>query len=517
MGTASKLSPPVCQGKRAEFDFNQPPAFPGWGLTPENTRYIDSKSAGINAQNLGQLKLKWALGFDGAVRVRSHVALAGGALYIGSQDGRVFALDRDSGCARWQFQAAAEVRTGIVASPWRAGDTGAKPLLYFGDLVGNIYAVSAVTGALAWRDHTDTHASTVLTATPALYENIVYMPISSLEEGVAGEKYDCCTFRGSLVAYSARSGKRLWQKYLVGKPTLRGVDAAGNKMYGPSGIALWNTPAIDAKRGVLYIATGDNYSAPTTRLSDAIVAMNLKTGQIKWSFQARANDAWNAGCAMTGATACPKGSGPDYDFGAAAILATAKDGRQYVLAGQKSGEVYAINPDNGKLVWRTKVGRGGIMAGVYFGMASHGDSVYAPINDATDGRHYDEPAKPGLYALDIHSGQYLWKAPIADSVCENRGALCGPGIAAPATVTDELVFTGGGDGQVRIFAADSGRILWQFDTLKDFDTVSGAQAKGGSIGGGAGPIAYGGNLIVESGYGFSGRMPGNLLLMFGLN
>ena len=513
----SKLAPPACQGAAAHFDFSQTPAFPGWGLTPANTRHVDTRTAGIDAKNVQRLHLKWAVGFEGAMRVRSQPAIAGGAMYLGSQDGHVFALDRASGCERWRFAASAEVRTAIVASPWKAGDMTARPELYFGDIIGNVYAIDALTGKLLWRDRADPHPSTTLTAAPMLYEGRLILPVSSLVEGVAGEKYDCCTFRGSVIAYDAHSGKRIWQTFMVDEPKFRGTNAAGSKLYGPSGIALWNTPALDTKRGVLYFGTGDNYSSPTTKYSDAVVAVDLKTGKIKWAHQVLEQDAWNGGCALTGVTSCPTENGPDFDFGAAAILATAKNGRQFVLSGQKSGWVYAMDPDTGKLIWKNKLGRGGILAGVYFGMATHGNSVFVPIHDAPDGREYTEPAKPGLYALDLMTGNYLWKAPISDDVCKDRGPTCAPGIAASVTATDDLVFTGGGDGRVRIYDSASGKIVWEYDTTPAVKTVGGGDAHGGSMGGAGGQIPYQGNLIVESGYAFAGRMPGNLLLVFGVD
>lgn len=512
-----KLAPPYCTGAAAQIDLNRPPAFPGWGMTRTNTRYVDNKTAGIDANSVGKLRLKWALGFEGANRVRSQPALAGGAIFIGSQEGQVYALNRATGCVRWKYVATAEVRTGIVASSWQAGDSSAKPQVYFGDIIGNVYALDAATGAQLWKRKADPHPSTTLTGTPVLYQGTLYVPVSSLEEGAAGENYDCCTFRGSIIAYEAGSGKQLWQTYMVDKPIYRGMNAAGHKNFGPSGIALWNSPAIDEQRGVMYIATGDNYSTPATSNSDAVLAMDLKTGKIKWSHQVLENDAWNGSCVLPSPNACPPESGPDHDFGAAAILATASNGRQYVLAGAKSGIVYAFDPEDGKLIWQTKVGRGGILAGVHFGMATHGDAVYVPINDAADGRHYEEPAKPGMYVLDIHSGNFLWKAPIDDGVCKDRGVTCSPGIAAPVTVTDDLVLSGAGDGRLRIYAAGSGRILWEYDTAVPTPTVGGGIGRGGSIGGGFGPVIDSGTLIVPSGYGFAGRTPGNLLLVFGID
>ncbi len=514
--SASNLVPAACTGEAAKFDFSQTPAFPHWGLTRTNTRYVDAATAGLSSANIGRLTLKWAVGFPGATRARSQPSIAGGAIYVGSQDGSVYALDRNTGCLRWRYSASAEVRTGIVVSPWKAGDAGAKPKVFFVDLVGNVYAVDAQTGKQVWKLRADSHPSTTLTATPVLYKKTLYVPVSSLEEGVAGDNYDCCTFRGSVIAFDARTGRKLWQRFMLPKPKPRGTNAKGRQDIGPSGIALWNTPAIDEKRGVLYFATGDNYSQPHTALSDAIVAMDLNSGRIKWSYQALEGDVWNAACTQPAPNACPEKSGPDWDFGAAAILATATDGRQYVLAGQKSGTVYALDPRNGKLVWKNKVGRGGILAGVYFGMATHGDSVFVPINDAPDGRQYQEPAKPGLYALNLHTGEYVWKAPSDDSQCKDRGPLCFPGIGAAITAVGDVVLAGAADGVLRAYEASSGKVVWQYDTLKEFKTVTGETARGGSFGGSAAPVPYQGTLLLPSGYGFTGRIPGNVLLVFGV-
>jgi polyvinyl alcohol dehydrogenase (cytochrome) len=516
LSASRELEPPACSGDAAKFDFDATPVNAAWGMDPVNTRYVPSAQAGIDAGNVGRLRLKWALGFEGATKARSQPALAGGAVYVGSDDGRVFALDRETGCERWSFQAGAEVRTGIVVSPWPMGDRASKPVIWFGDLAGSVYAVSALDGSLLWRDRADPHPSTTLTGTPALHGRRLYVPVSSLEEGTADGKYACCTFRGSIVAFDALTGKRLWQSYLVPDEAKLTRTSDGVQHWGPSGIAVWNTPAIDERRGVLYFTTGDNYSSPATSLSDAVIAMDLETGRIRWSFQATANDVWNGTCSLPDPRHCPEEDGPDFDFGAAAILATARDGRQYVLAGQKSGAVYALEPDSGKLVWTNRVGRGGILAGVYFGMATHGDTVYVPINDAPDGRKYETPAKPGLYALDIHTGKMLWSAPASDASCKDRAAECAPGIGAAITATDDIVFAGAGDGWLRAYDARDGRVLWQYDTMAEVRTVSGGVAKGGSMGGGAGPVVHGGSLLMPSGYGFAGRMPGNVLLVFGV-
>ena len=511
-----KLEPPACKGEAAYFDFNKPPAFQGWGVSLTNTRNISQSVSDINPENIRKLKLKWALGIPGGTRMRSEPAVAGGAIYVGSDSGTVYALNRRSGCLRWKFSAAAEVRTGIVISSWKAGNNSAKPIAYFGDLVGNIYAVDAVNGKLIWKAHVDSHPSVTLTATPVLYKRWLYVPVSSLEEGDAmGQGYPCCTFRGSIIAYNAKTGRRKWKTYMVRSPVLEGHNAMGTKQYGPSGVALWNTPAVDAKRGLLYFGTGDNYSQPTTGKSDAIVAVDLANGKIKWVFQTWKGDAWNGSCELKDKPSCTFKSGPDYDFGASVILATLRSGRQLIVAAQKSGWVYALNPNTHKLVWKTRVGRGGLMAGVYFGMAQKGDSIFVPVNDAPDGRHYATPARPGLYALDLRNGQYLWRSPNSDARCKGKGVACWQGIAAAPTVTGNLVIDGAGDGWLRIYDARTGKILWRLNTTKSVMTVGGGRAAGGSIGGGASPLLYNGSLIVESGYGFAGRMPGNVMLVYG--
>ena len=224
----AKLLPPRCHDAAAKFDFGLPPPFSGWGFDPANTRYVDSRSSGLSAANIGHLRLKWAFGVDGAIRMASQPALAGGAIYLGAQDGNVYALDQGSGCLRWQFQAPAEVRTGIVVSSWKRDDVSARPRVYFGDLIGNVYAVDAITGNLGWQDHVDAHPTSTLTAAPVLHGDRLYVAVSSTEEGVPG-KYDCCTFRGSIVAYETRSGKRLWQSYLLPKAVFRGSTSNGRE------------------------------------------------------------------------------------------------------------------------------------------------------------------------------------------------------------------------------------------------------------------------------------------------
>jgi len=513
---AETREPPTCEGTTARFNFGEPPILSGYGLAGGNTRFIPSNVSGLNKTNVGRLRLKWAVAFPNSFQMRSEPTLAAGAIYVGSHNGGVYALDRTSGCARWIFQAGSEVRTGIVVSQWRVDDHAAQPRVYFGDIDGNVYALDARSGRLIWRARADENPSTI-TGTPTLYGNILYVPVSSFEATLpANPRYECCKFRGSVVAYNAADGSIKWKTYTTDPPRLVGKNAKGANQYAPSGAPVWNSPTIDTKRKVLYVGTGENYSSPANRTSDAVIAMDLDSGAIKWVFQALAGDAMNLACMSEDRTNCPKENGPDFDIGGAGtMLVTIANGHERVIAGQKSGDVYALNPENGTLIWRAKPGRGGMMGGVEFGLAANNEFVFAAINDAPDGREYVGTPRPGIYALALSNGAQAWSAPANDAGCSALNH-CTPGYWQAITATPSLVFAGTENGWLRIFDAHSGVLLWEFDANKSVKTVTGEEKTGGSFGGGAGPIVYQGMLFASSGYTLAGLSPGNLLLAFEL-
>ncbi len=513
--SVGRPEPVSCTGSAAEFDFDEPPAWPGWGLTRGNTRFIDQTQTDLNRENVEGLKLKWAFAFPDALRMRSQPAIAGGALIVGSHNSNVYALDRETACIRWIFKASADVRNGIVVSDWKAGDKNAKPIAYFGDLLGYIYAVDAQTGDLVWRDKPDGHPNATITGALTLYDGTLFAPVSSLEVIAAkNPNYECCHFRGSVAADNSETGEKLWQTYAVAaEPALTGQTRVGTDSYGPSGAPVWNSPAIDIKRRQLYFGTGENYTSPPTGTSDAILALDIDTGKVKWVFQGTSGDAWNTACSepVKGPN-CPVEDGPDVDFAAGATLATTSDGQDLVVAGQKSGMVFAIDPDSGAWVWKTKVGRGSLLGGVHFGLAIAGDKVFVPIADVKDVTNFPGERHPGLHALDLKTGAFLWRTPMEDR-CNGR-QFCIPGISVAITATPDLVLSGGLDGRIEIYDGETGKVLWTYDTARNFVDVSGAPGFGGAISGGAAPLIYGKTLYVSSGYAFNGLMPGNVLLAF---
>jgi polyvinyl alcohol dehydrogenase (cytochrome) len=505
----------MCSGKAATFDRSEPPVFAGWGLDLAGTHTIPSAVGGLSPANVGKLKLKWSFGFAGSERMRSQPSLAGGAIFLGSHTGDVFALDRATGCVRWHFQAAAEVRTAVVIAPWQVGDAGAAPLAYFGDVRGVLYALDAFTGALKWKVTADEHPAAVITAAPSLYQGTLFVPVSSLEEASAtAPGYKCCTFRGSVLALDAATGAVKWRSWMVPEPKPLAGSSNGDEHFGPSGAAVWNSPAIDALRGQLTIDTGDNYTHPVTDYGDAILALDLATGAVRWHYQATKGDAWNVACMVAGNTNCPEDAGPDFDFGAGTILARDRAGKDIVLAGQKSSFVYALDPASGKLLWQTRLGRGGAAGGVNFGMAAMDGAVFAPVSDMFTGVPSEVPGRPGVHALDIATGKELWYTRVGPD-CDAAPRTCVAGTSGSLSATNGMVMVGADDGRVLILDAKDGRTLWSFDTAQPLQTVNGVPAHGGSISGGVAPIAYKGELIVASGYAFGAKKAGNALLVFG--
>ncbi len=513
--TAKEPEPPRCTGKAAAFDLSRPPAPVGWGH--DTSRFVPASTAGLTAAEVPTLRLKWAFAFPNTLRARSQPAIGMGAVFVGSKDGTVYAFDLDSGCVRWTYRAGAEVRTAIVLESWPAGRTPpAHPRLYFGDVLARAYALDATTGQEIWARKVDDHSNATITGSPALHGNRLYVPVSSLEVTAAADPaYACCTFRGAVAALDTETGETVWKSHTIpDEPAEKGRTAAGTPILGPSGAPVWNSPAVDAARGLIYVGSGENYSTPADGNSDSVMAFDLQTGQRRWHTQTTARDAWNVACMMGDNPNCPVEHGPDLDYAASPILIRLADGRQIIAGGQKSGAVHGFDPDTGRLRWSLKLGRGGVQGGVHFGMAAEGQRLYVPLYDmenARDGKKVTEPARPGLYAVDAANGQLLWSHPAQD-VCGGR-EFCDPGITAAITAMPGVVFAGHSDGWVRAYDGATGNIVWSFDTTRPVMGVNGAEAKGGSMSG-PGPAIGDGHVVLNSGYGLYFKMPGNALLVF---
>jgi polyvinyl alcohol dehydrogenase (cytochrome) len=379
-----------------------------------------------------------------------------------------------------------------------------------------VYAVDANTGERVWSTLVDTHAVARIVGAPVFHEGRLYAPVSAAEESAARDpKYPCCTFRGSVVALDAATGEVLWKSHAIRTPPApTKINTAGAQMYGPAGGAIWSSPTIDPERGVLYAATGNSYTDVDTDGTDAIVAFDLKTGERRWVNQRTRADNFVIGCPKdkAGQGNCPEKGGPDFDFGAPPILRTLPNGRRILIAGQKSGMVYGLDPDaGGKLVWEARAGRGSALGGIEWGMAADDEYVYVATSDAG----VREGALPGLSALSIADGSLRWRTPTPQVTCSWGKDLCPRGQPAAVTLIPGVVFSGALDGHIRAYDAATGAILWDFDTAREVPTVNGPPTAGGSIDNGGATVANG-VVYVNSGYGRWGK-PGRLLLAFSVD
>lgn len=478
----------------------------GWGVDTDNSRY--QPKPGLNAADVPKLKLKWAFGFAGDRVATAQPAVAGGRVFVGSANGQVYSLDANSGCTYWSYKAGSSVRTAIVIAKAKSG----KFIAYFGDLSANIHAVDAETGTLLWKAKMDAHPAARVTGAPSYYAGRLYVPVASLEEGSAArQQYECCTFRGSLVALDAETGKQIWKTYAIAeaaKPYRKSkVDV---QQWGPAGSAIWSAPTVDAKRKLVYASTGDSYTDIDADSSDAILAFNMDTGAIAWKVQVLEHDNFIVGC--PGAPNCPTSNGPDYDFGTSPILRSIGGGKQVIVAGQKSGIVWGLDPDQkGKVLWKLKVGAGGVLGGVEWGHAADEVNTYAAISD----KNVRTGEAPGLYAINLKTGEKVWGTPAPEVKCAVP-AGCMPAQSAAVSVIPGVVFSGAINAHFRAYSTKTGEIIWDVDTAKPYETVNHVEAKGGSIDG-PGPAISNGMVFTNSGYGSFGGSAGNVLLAFSVD
>lgn len=493
------------------------PHWNGWGADQANTRFQPAEMAKLAPAAVPALELRWAFAFPGETFTESQPAVVGGRLFVGSPSGAVYALDATTGCLHWSYQAEGPVKAPVLVGPF---GPGARLAVFFGDQRARVYALDAKTGELLWQAVADEHQSARVTGGVQLFEGRLYVPVSSLEEGLAADpKYRCCTFRGSLVAYDAATGKPLWKRHTIEeRPQAIADPPAGRPEIGPSGASVWSAATIDAELRRIYLGTGDNYSHPATGTSDAILALALDTGEPVWVYQGLAGDAWNIGCMTDPQHNCPEAAGPDQDMGASPILTRLPSGQRILLGAQKSGVVHVLDPDrNGRLLWQKRLARGGVQGGLQWGQATDGRILYAAISDLgwldspISGSAALDPARGGgLIALDLATGEALWQAPPVS--CAGR-KKCSPAQTAAVTLIPGIVFSGSQSGVMRAFAADSGSVVWQYDSARDYQTVNGARGFGGSIDQ-AGPVVVDGMVYFNSGYSKWGALPGNVVLAF---
>jgi len=500
---------------------NPTPAVNGWGFGVRNHRFIAESQAGITQENIDGLALQWVFALPDTTAPRFLPLVTEDSVLITDTPGIVYALDRDTGCEKWRFDVGSAVRTTLTYIP-----RGDAHLVVLGTFDGEMLALDLLTGEAVWRFDADDHPRAMLSGSPVYHAGVIYQPVSSWEVmWAANPFYSCCTFRGSVLAVSAATGEILWRTYTIDRePEVVIERFLLPDHIGPSGAPVWSQPTLDLDRGLLYVGTGENYSAPPTDTSDAILALDMETGDIVWQRQFTSGDAWNLSCEVALDINCPPDHGEDLDFGAPPILARAGQ-QEMILAGQKSGRVYGLDPERtGEPVWSARLGAGGKVGGVHFAMAvdTARGVLYVPVSDRSIGDAEHEP-NPSLHALDILTGESLWET-AAPGDCVERPPgeeprpidECFPGFSAAPTATENLVFAPTLDGFLRAFDADDGAELWAFDTRGMHPAVNGGEALGGAFDLG-GVMLDRGQLFVASGYGQFGQLPGNAFMVFAVD
>jgi polyvinyl alcohol dehydrogenase (cytochrome) len=491
-------------------------ATPGdWASTGVDDRASRfQRNPGLAAADIPRLKVKWAFSMTGG----GQPTVVGGWLFVTNRSGKFYALDAKTGCVHWSVDDLVSRTTPmVVKSP--VAPSGWATFVGQSDRI--VRAFDAQTGKELWRsERLEAHPVSVLTGSPVVAGDRLIVPISSIEEAAAMSKaYACCTFRGSVAALDLKTGKLLWKTSMISEPSkvIREKDS-GLKVQGPAGAAVWSAPSIDRKRGLVYAVTGDSYTDVETVGADAIVALDLKTGAIRWRRQVTRKDNFVMGCGPASQSGnCPSPMGPDYDFGATPVLMTAKGGKQVLVAGQKSGVVYGVNPDTGALLWKTAVGAGSALGGVEWGIGGDDGKVYVPISDL--GRLFSPAAaalaKPGLNALDPATGAILWSTPAPHAPCvyasdKGKPSRCIRSQSAAPAIIPGFVFEGALDGWFRAYDAATGKIVWEHSTTaQTYDTVNGVKGQPGGGIDGMGPTVAGGMVYIASGNNSFARVGSN--------
>jgi polyvinyl alcohol dehydrogenase (cytochrome) len=493
----------------------------------------------LRAQDVPKLRVKWAFAMPGG----GQATVVGKWLFMNNRGGKLYALDAKTGCVHWAVDGAGSRTTPmVVRSPM--SPSGWATIV--GIDIRRVRAFDAQTGQELWTSQPlDLHGGAFINGSPVVSGNQIFVPISSGEEVLAiANGYPCCSFRGSLVALDLQTGRKLWQTFMITEP-LRStrINAAKVQMQGPAGAPVWAAPSTDPERGLVYVATGNSYTDVPTDTTDAIVALDMKTGSMRWKYQATVDDNYIQGCSgPIKASNCTLPTGPDFDFGATPILFGKRGGPQVLIAAQKSGAVYGLDPDTGALRWRTVVGEGSPLGGIEWGIAADDRYVFVPVSDV--GELFDEvfraagvppmlgyqtPGKPGLFALDPFTGKILWNVPAPIAACKyagdrsgdfTKGACVRAQSAAPG-VMPGVVFSGTLDGWLRAYEAATGKIIWAFSTTaQTYITVNAvADQPGGGIDG-MGPTIAGGMLYAMSGFNGASRTGGNgvnVLLAFSVD
>jgi polyvinyl alcohol dehydrogenase (cytochrome) len=447
------------------------PQFHDWRIAGQNlsNSWSQPLEHTINPDNVKNLTPKWVFTTGGDVSATPTVG--GDAVYFPDWGGNLFAVNKNTGRLIWSHKISDY--DGVAGAISRVSPAVDDNQLIIGDILSskqvhdgaNVMAVDRATGKLRWITQVDNHPAAIITGSPVVFDGVVYIGVSSSEETLAtNPDYPCCTFRGSVVALNAKTGAKLWKTF--------NMPDNGGKTDQYSGGAVWQPPVIDTKRSTLFIGTGNNYTVPPDVVAcqnadptadctapddffDAALALDLKTGKIKWGKKLQGNDTWTVACITSSGTNpnCPVPSSPDFDLGGSGPNLVGG----IIGFGQKSGIYWALNPDNGNIVWSTPVGPGASLGGIEWGTATDGKRIYVAIANS-DLLPYTlisgQQITWGAWsALDVATGKILWQTADPTPATIDRGSV---------SVANGVMYVGSNSGQMYALSAETGSILWNF-------------------------------------------------------
>jgi polyvinyl alcohol dehydrogenase (cytochrome) len=521
--------PMMCGASRLPVDLKPTPSISTFGFDARNTRTLTSRQAGLTTAQLSKLDLAWAIAFPDATMIRAQPAVVGNTLFLPvAEASAMYALDvsdRAKPCIKWIYNSPGGAP--LRSSPGFGVIADGRSVLAFSGLDSTVHVVDAATGKAIWTKNVAAYSYSLTTGTPRVLKDRIIVPVSQFEIMQAADNaVTCCTNHGFVLALDPKTGDQQWRYDTMPDAQPIRDRGDGKMLYGPSGAPIWNSPVVDEARGLVFFGTGEANSPPAHHNTNALIAIRLSDGKEVWSHQATANDIFNAGCGpkpRPNQFNCVSDTVyRDVDFGASLIRGRLKDGREMVFAGQKSGTVWAMHPDTGKVIWRRDIGTGAPNGGIHWGIAYKDDTVFVPVAQIGRPLPGGEPIDPGLqrgmYAVDARTGAIKWQYTVMPD-CANGRDKKAPrcdrnyGFSGAPTIVDGAIIQGSLDG--RLFALDlkTGREIWTFDTLRDYATLNGVPGKGGSIDA-ASIVAVNGLLLSGSGYGMFGQAPGNVLLAF---
>ncbi|OYX48534.1 MAG: hypothetical protein B7Y90_10040 [Alphaproteobacteria bacterium 32-64-14] len=520
----------MCTGARAAVDMGGPndATSTHFGYDWRNTRKLSAAQSGLTTAKMDEMELAWSIAFPDATIMRSQGAIVGDNLfYPVAEAGKLYAFDLSDPkkpCVQWIYTTPGEapLRTSVAYGVLGDG----TPLLVFAGIDSTVHAVDPRNGKALWTKPVGSFSHSMTTGTPSVLKDRVIVPVAQFEISVARDNaHDCCTNHGYVLSLDPKTGAQQWRYDTMPDATPLRDRGDGKPLKGPSGAPIWNSPVVDETRGLIWFGTGESNSPPAHTNTNAIIAIGLKDGKEKWSFHATPKDIFNSGCSRNPKADMLNCVGPaetvyrDVDFGASVILGKLSDGKELLYAGQKSGSVWAFEPDTGKVVWRKALGTGSALGGVHWGIAFDNDTVYAPISSVgvpIPGEWDADPSiKPGLYALDAKTGAIKWQfnpEPPPGATVGPRGWR-GAAFSAAPSIIDGAVVAAGLDGTLYVIDKTTGKLLWTYNTAQEFAGVNGVNGKGGSIDSNS-ITAMNGLLLVNSGYGMFGQAGGNMLLAF---